>query len=130
MPQSTKHSKTQPHDHSRAPEGHLRGIEEGGRESLNETLEDGTLRGVGDDDVNTPQFTHESKATQAPEGKPGSESESRRRGLEAGGGQALNTSLEDGQLRGVNEDGQIIQGTHGGPQKHRESTDATTLRKR
>ena len=124
MAHSTKHSKTQPHDHGRAPEERRRGIEEGGRENLNEILDDGTLRGVGDNMENLPHYDHSSKSGGRPEG---GESEQRRRGLEAGGGVPLNRSLEDGQLRGVDEDGQVIQGTHGGPRKHTQG--ATTLRK-
>jgi hypothetical protein len=124
MPHSTKHSKTQPHDHGRDPEGRRRGIEEGGRETMNEVLDDGTLRGIGDNEENVPQYDHRSKGGGRASG---GESEQRRRGLEVGGGVSLNRSLEDGQLRGVDEDGQIIQGMHGGPRGNVQG--ATTRRK-
>jgi hypothetical protein len=50
------------------------------------------------------------------------ESGGRHRGLEQGGGSPLNTPLEDGELRGVDADGQPNQGTHGGP-VHRKGLD-------
>jgi hypothetical protein len=125
MSQSTKHSKTQPHDHGRSPEGRQKGIEEGGRESLNQALQDGELRGVNDNPAVMNELGHDAK--KGSEGY-GGESEGRRRGLDAGGGSPLNQSLEDGQLRGVDEDGQITQGTHGGPQK--KGNEPTTMRKR
>ena len=91
---------------------------------MNEVLDDGTLRGVGDNGDNVPQYDHRSKGA----GRAGGgESEQRRRGLEAGGGARLNRSLEEGQLRGVDEDGQITHGTHGGPKEH--TRGATTRRK-
>jgi hypothetical protein len=49
------------------------------------------------------------------------ESDGRREGLESGGGVPLNTPLEDGQLRGVDEDGQPTGGTHGGPHTEKSS---------
>ena len=49
--------------------------------------------------------------------KPQGESEGRRKGLEEGGGQPLTQPLEDGQLRGVDEEGRHTTGTHGGPGK-------------
>jgi len=45
------------------------------------------------------------------------ESKERRRRLEEGGGQPLTEQLEDGQLRGVDEEGRHTTGTHGGPSK-------------
>ncbi len=87
-------------------------------------MEDGSLRGVGNNDQNVPTSDHASKGS-GREG--GGESEARHRGLEAGGGTPLNTSLEDGQLRGVDEDGQVTTGTHGGPQHNQDQ--ATTRRK-
>lgn len=57
------------------------------------------------------------KTTSAPQPEGKGESASRRQGLEAGGGQPLTTPLEDGQLRGVDEDGRHTTGTHGGPTK-------------
>lgn len=129
MSQSTKHSKTQPHDHGRSPEGRHKGIEEGGRESLNQSLQDGELRGVNDNPAVMNELGHGSKkGSEKGLEAEGSESEGRRQGLEAGGGVPLNESLEDGQLRGVNEDGQITQGTHGGPQDR--TNEATTMRQR
>jgi hypothetical protein len=104
MPQSTKHAKTQPHFHGGAPEGRRRGIEEGGREAVNEALDDGTLRGVGDNDENVPRFDHSSKGALG-------------RGGGSQGDRPELRPLEDGELRGVDEDGQINQGTHGGPTK-------------
>jgi hypothetical protein len=103
MPQSTKHAKTQPHFHGGAPEGRRRGIEEGGREAINEALDDGTLRGVGDNEENVPRYDHRAKGAL---GRGGDGSRGRRREL---------GPLEDGELRGVDEDGQITHGTHGGP---------------
>ncbi|HEU4409774.1 MAG TPA: hypothetical protein VFS43_31265 [Polyangiaceae bacterium] len=47
----------------------------------------------------------------------GGEAEYRKRNNERGGGQSLNTPLENDQLRGVDGDGQITTGTHGGPAK-------------
>ena len=48
------------------------------------------------------------------------EADGRARGEAAGGGQSGNDVLEDGQLRGVDEDGNITGGTHGGPKKKSE----------
>ncbi|HLM73526.1 MAG TPA: hypothetical protein VK459_12565 [Polyangiaceae bacterium] len=124
MAQTSNSPKSQPHVHSGDQDGGLQGSEEGGNETMNEVLEDGALRGIRDDDQNAPVTDHSSKGT-GREG--GGEHEARQRGLEAGGGVPLNTSLEDGQLRGVDEDGQVIQGTHGGPQK--KTDEATTRRK-
>lgn len=45
----------------------------------------------------------------------GGEMEGRRRGERASGGIPTDRPLEDGQLRGVNEEGQITRGMHGGP---------------
>ena len=47
----------------------------------------------------------------------GDEEALRRAGNEQEGGQSLNTPLEDGQLRGVDADGNVNQGTRGGPKK-------------
>ncbi len=47
------------------------------------------------------------------------EADGRARGEDAGGGQSGNDVLEDGQLRGVDEEGNITGGTHGGPKKHK-----------
>ena len=46
------------------------------------------------------------------------EADGRARGEESGGGQSGNDVLEDGQLRGVDADGNITGGTHGGPKKN------------
>ncbi len=119
MAETSNSAKSQPNFH-----GGAQGEEHGGNETMNEVLEDGALRGVRDDDQSAHTSDHSSKGT-GREG--GGESEARQKGLEAGGGVALNTSLEDGQLRGVDEDGQVNQGTHGGPQK--QTDEATTLRK-
>ena len=43
------------------------------------------------------------------------EADGRARGEKAGGGKSGNDVLEDGQLRGVDEDGNVTGGTHGGP---------------
>jgi hypothetical protein len=124
MAQTSNHPKSQPQFHGQDPGGRVQGEEQGGHEMMNEILEDGALRGVRDDDQNAPVTDHSSKSS-AHEG--GGESEARRAGLAAGGGVPLNTSLEDGQLRGVDEDGQVNQGTHGGPKKM--TDEATTRRK-
>jgi hypothetical protein len=124
MAQTSNHPKSQPHFHSGDPEGRVQGEPAGGNETMNEVLEDGALRGVRDEDQEPPITDHSSKGTGRGDG---GEHEARQRGLEAGGGVPLNTSLEDGQLRGVDEDGQVIQGTHGGPQKNKDQ--ATTRRK-
>ncbi len=50
-----------------------------------------------------------------PEGE--GESARRREGIEKGGGHPLTEQLEDGQLRGTDEDGRHTTGTHGGPTK-------------
>jgi hypothetical protein len=124
MAQTSNHPHSQPHHHSGDPEGRVQGTEEGGNETMNEVLEDGALRGVGGNIEDTLTTDHSSKST-GREG--GGESEARRKGLEEGGGVPLNTSLEDGQLRGVDEDGQVTTGTHGGPARNKDQ--ATTRRK-
>jgi hypothetical protein len=43
------------------------------------------------------------------------EAAGRQKGYESEGGQPGNDPLEDGQLRGVDADGKVIQGTHEGP---------------
>jgi hypothetical protein len=43
------------------------------------------------------------------------EAAQREAGYKENGGVPLNVPLEDGQRRGVDEDGNIVQGTHGGP---------------
>ena len=50
-----------------------------------------------------------------PEGQ--GESAQRRQAIEEGGGKPLTTQLEDGQLRGIDEEGRHTTGTHGGPKK-------------
>lgn len=45
------------------------------------------------------------------------ESADRRRRLEQGGGTPLTTPLENGQLRGKDEEGRDSTGTRGGPKK-------------
>jgi hypothetical protein len=45
------------------------------------------------------------------------ESAERRRRLEESGGQPLTKPLEDGELRGADEEGRHTTGTHGGPGK-------------
>lgn len=45
------------------------------------------------------------------------EAAGRRRGYEASGGKPGDDLLEDGQLRGVDEEGRVTTGTHGGPKK-------------
>lgn len=45
------------------------------------------------------------------------ESAMRRERLEKNGGVPLTTPLEDGQLRGKDEEGRDTTGTHGGPKK-------------
>ena len=88
--------------------------------------DDGSLRGVGDDgDVVQSDHSSKSYGHIAPRG---SQSEAGQEGNSASTSWAVSTSLEDGQLRGVDEDGQIIQGTHGGPQRNK-GMDATTRRK-
>lgn len=47
--------------------------------------------------------------------EPEGEAKGRARGYEGKGGRPGNVPLEDGQLRGVDHDGQPITGTHGGP---------------
>src|SRR5687767_10279477 len=100
MAQTSNHPKSQPHFPSGDPEGRVQGTEEGGNETRNEVIEDGALRGVGGNFEDTLTSDHSSKGS-GREG--GGESEARRKALEEGGGVALNTSLEDGQLRGVDE---------------------------
>jgi hypothetical protein len=56
------------------------------------------------------------------------EAAGRERGYEDKGGKPGNDLLEDGQLRGVDEDGRIVQGTHGGPKGDSESDDAAARR--
>jgi len=58
---------------------------------------------------------NEKQGPTLPEGQ--GESAQRRRALEEGGGQPLTTQLEDGQLRGTDEEGRHTTGTHGGPKK-------------
>ena len=58
----------------------------------------------------------------------GGESAGRRRGLEEGGGQPLTTPLEDGQNRGVDDEGRHTTGTHGGP--HKDGRDGTSKENR
>ena len=57
------------------------------------------------------------KTTSAPLPEGEGESASRRRGIEAGGGQPPTTPAEDGQLRGVDGEGRPTTGAHGGPTK-------------
>jgi hypothetical protein len=57
------------------------------------------------------------KRDEKPNKKGTGESEGRRRGLEHSGGQPLTTPLEDGQKRGVDDEGRHTTGTHGGPKK-------------
>ena len=45
------------------------------------------------------------------------EAAGRERGYQDKGGHKVDDVLEDGQLRGVDEDGQVVTGMHGGPDK-------------
>jgi hypothetical protein len=51
------------------------------------------------------------------ENKEGGEKAMRDAGNQQLGGRSLDTPLEDGQKRGIDADGQITQGTHGGPKE-------------
>ena len=59
----------------------------------------------------------EQKTSKEPKPESQGESAGRRRGLEEGGGVPLTTPLEDGQKRGVDDEGRHTTGTHGGPKK-------------
>ncbi len=70
------------------------------------------------------ETTKKTKATNSQDegksAKPGEgEAAGRERGFEEGGGEEGNDLLEDGQLRGVDADGNITGGTHGGPARER-----------
>lgn len=69
----------------------------------------------------TPSNPTSSTSSTTKKTTPETEADGRARGEEAGGGQSGNDILEDGQLRGVDEDGNITGGTHGGPKKHKEA---------
>ncbi len=62
-------------------------------------------------------FMAEQKASKEPLPENQGESAGRRKGLEHGGGVPLTTQLEDGQNRGVDDEGRHQTGTHGGPSK-------------
>jgi hypothetical protein len=63
----------------------------------------------------TPQTDPKTSTPTLPEGS--GESAMRRERLEKNGGVPLTTPLEDGQLRGKDEEGRDTTGTHGGPKK-------------
>lgn len=56
---------------------------------------------------------------QPPGFTPSAEAAGRSRGYEAGGGHSGNDLLEDGQLRGVDDEGNVVGGMHGGPSPRR-----------
>ncbi len=49
--------------------------------------------------------------------KKNGEAAGRKRGYESAGGRPGNDILEDGQLRGVDDEGNVVTGTHGGPKR-------------
>jgi len=134
MSHSTKHEKSQRLEHGRDPEPQRRGQETGGREPAKQVLKDVTPRGSAEDQQTEPSRRDPSSRSGSGQNQKrgGGESEQRRRGHDAGGGRALNQSMrmEEGELRDVDEFGQVTHGTHGDPAKKPSIHPDTTARKR
>jgi hypothetical protein len=76
--------------------------------------------------ANEKRNEHPKRNATLPEGQ--GESAGRRKGLAEEGGTPLTKELEDGQLRGANEDGRHDTGTHGGPDPNRDGREGTRLK--